>query len=55
MRNQNEIATLYYREDRIADYDINGNLLSSYTHGPGIDEPITMTTNNPEEACRCEI
>ena len=34
---------LYDREDRIGDYDINGNLLISYTHGPGIDEPVAMT------------
>ena len=34
---------LYDREDRIGDYDENGNLLIAYTHGPGIDEPLAMT------------
>ena len=29
---------LYDREDRIGDYDSNGNLIIAYTHGPGIDE-----------------
>ncbi len=46
---------LYDREDRIGDYDPSGNLLISYTHGPGIDGPIAMTTNNSKEVCRCEI
>ena len=44
----NDISTTYYlydREDRIADYDINGNLLISYTHGPGIDEPMPLTSD----------
>ena len=36
---------LYDREDRIGDYDTNGNLIIAYTHGPGIDEPVAMTTN----------
>jgi len=34
---------LYDREDRIGDYDKDGNLLIAYTHGPGIDEPVAMT------------
>jgi len=36
---------LYDREDRIGDYDQSGNLLISYTHGPGVDEPLAMTVN----------
>ena len=36
---------LYDREDRIGDYDENGNLIIAYTHGPGIDEPVAMTVN----------
>ncbi len=36
---------LYDREDRIGDYDENGNLIIAYTHGPGIDEPAAMTVN----------
>ena len=30
---------------RMANHAINCNLLISYTHGPGIDEPVAMTTN----------
>ncbi len=44
----NGTETEYYlhdREDRIGDYDENGNLLIAYTHGPGIDEPVAMTVN----------
>ena len=36
---------LYDREDRIGDYDGNGNLIIAYTHGPGIDESVAMTVN----------
>ena len=46
---QNDTETTYYlydREDRIADYDPSGNLITAYTHGPGIDEPVAMTLNN---------
>ena len=42
----NETETIYHlydREDRIGDYDINGNLIQSYTHGIGIDEPVALT------------
>ena len=34
---------LYDREDRIGDYDSNGNLMTAYTHGPGTDEPVALT------------
>jgi RHS repeat-associated protein len=34
---------LYDGEDVIAEYDATGTLLASYVHGPGIDEPISMT------------
>ena len=33
-------------EDRIGDYDPSGNIITAYTHGPGIDEPVAMTLNN---------
>jgi RHS repeat-associated protein len=39
-------ATTYYlydEEDVIAEYDATGALIASYVHGPGIDEPISMT------------
>ncbi len=45
---QNDTETTYYlydREDRIADYDPTGNLITAYTHGPGIDEPVALTLN----------
>ncbi len=45
----NTISTtcyLYDREDRIGDYDPSGNIITAYTHGPGIDEPVAMTFNN---------
>jgi len=34
---------VYDNEDIIAEYDGNNQLIASYTHGPGIDEPISMT------------
>ena len=36
---------LYDREDRIGDYDENGNLMIAYTHGPGMDEPVALNIN----------
>ena len=47
---QNSTSTIFYlydREDRIGDYDINGNLIQSYTHGIGIDEPVALTSDAP--------
>jgi len=32
-------------EDRIGDYDTNGNLMIAYTHGPGMDEPVALNIN----------
>ena len=34
MGKPNNIVLLYDREDRIADYDQSGNLITAYTHGP---------------------
>jgi RHS repeat-associated protein len=34
---------LYDNEDIIAEFDSSGNLIASYVHGQGIDEPISMT------------
>ena len=33
---------LYDNEDILFEYDGNGNILRSYTHGPGIDEPLAV-------------
>jgi RHS repeat-associated protein len=47
-KNINETITkyLYDKEDIIAEYDGNNQLLSHYIHGPGIDEPIAMVKNS---------
>lgn len=37
---------LYDNEDIIAEYDGNGNLITKYIHGLGIDEPLAITKNN---------
>ena len=34
---------LYDGEDILKEYDGSGNLLATFVHGPGIDEPIAMT------------
>ncbi|MCX5719089.1 MAG: hypothetical protein NT055_03830, partial [Nitrospirae bacterium] len=34
---------VYDNEDIITEYDGNNQLIASYTHGTGIDEPISMT------------
>jgi RHS repeat-associated protein len=34
---------LYDEEDVIAEYDAAGAVVATYIHGPGIDEPISMT------------
>jgi RHS repeat-associated protein len=34
---------LYDRADILKEYDGSGIVLATYTHGPGIDEPISMT------------
>jgi len=36
---------LYDNEDIIAEYDNVGNMIASYVHGQGIDEPIARTDN----------
>jgi len=33
---------LYDNEDIIAEYDSTGTVTTAYTHGPGIDEPLSM-------------
>ena len=39
---------LYDNEDIIAEYDGNNNLIASFTHGPGIDEPLAMHKNGQD-------
>ncbi len=34
------------REDILFELDANGNIITEYVHGPGIDEPIAMLRNN---------
>jgi RHS repeat-associated protein len=47
-KNINETITkyLYDKEDIIAAYDGNNQLVAHYIHGPGIDEPIAMVRNS---------
>jgi len=47
-KNINETITryLYDKEDIIAEYDGNNQLIAHYIHGPGIDEPIAMVRNS---------
>jgi RHS repeat-associated protein len=37
------ITYFYDAEDILCEYDSSGNLQARYTHGPGIDEPISMS------------
>jgi len=39
---------VYDNEDIIAEYDGNNNLIASFTHGPGIDEPLAMHKNGQD-------
>lgn len=46
-KNVNGIITkyLYDGEDIVIEYDGNGNMIAKYTHGHGIDEPLSMEKN----------
>ena len=46
-KNVNGIITkyLYDGEDIIIEYDGNGNMIAKYTHGLGIDEPLSIQRN----------
>ena len=39
---------VYDREDIIFELDRNGNIITEYLHGPGIDEPIAMIREGPD-------
>ena len=45
--NVNGTVTRYFydRQDIIADLDSNNQVLETYTHGPGIDEPLSTQAN----------
>ena len=49
-KNVNGIITkyLYDNEDIVIEYDGNGNMIAKYTHGTGIDEPLSMEKNGQE-------
>jgi RHS repeat-associated protein len=49
-KNVNGIVTkyLYDAEDILLEYDGSNQIASRYTHGPGIDEPLSMEKNSQE-------